>query len=46
MEAFVYNVRCRVIICKTCGFACVSDEVPIHLRNDTERCQVDKEKLS
>ncbi|KFA78363.1 hypothetical protein S40288_09973, partial [Stachybotrys chartarum IBT 40288] len=33
MEPFVYNARYRVVICKTCGFACVSNEVPTHLRN-------------
>ncbi|KAL6405826.1 hypothetical protein AUP68_10965 [Ilyonectria robusta] len=32
MEPFVYLERYRVVICKKCGFACVSNEVPTHLR--------------
>ncbi|KAH8661808.1 hypothetical protein BGZ61DRAFT_368981 [Ilyonectria robusta] len=32
MDPFVYLERYRVVICKKCGFACVSNKVPTHLR--------------
>ncbi|KAH7109811.1 hypothetical protein EDB81DRAFT_704547 [Dactylonectria macrodidyma] len=32
MEPFIYLLQYRVVVCKICGFACVSDEVATHLQ--------------
>ncbi|KAH6953953.1 hypothetical protein BKA56DRAFT_707727 [Ilyonectria sp. MPI-CAGE-AT-0026] len=32
MEPFMYLLQYRIVVCKICGFACVSDEVATHLQ--------------